>query len=228
MSSNNSAKQKAGDYAATLIEDGLTVGIGTGSTVYFFIHALAKRVKKGLTIKGVITSSQSQQLALDLGIDLMDLNDVEQIDVTVDGADEIDEDLQLIKGGGGALLQEKIVAAASKKLLIIADESKLVKQLGKFPLPVEVIPFGWKQTMKQIQELGCEKIEIRSKEQKTFVSDQGHYILDCWFERINAPTILYQQLNNIPGVVENGLFINMADNAIIAYKDGSIKTFKPH
>lgn len=228
MSSNNSAKQKAGDYAATLIEDGLTVGIGTGSTVYFFIHALAKRVKEGLTIKGVTTSSQSQQLALDLGIDLMDLNDVEQIDVTVDGADEIDEDLQLIKGGGGALLQEKIVAAASKKLLIIADESKLVKQLGKFPLPVEVIPFGWKQTMKQIQELGCEKIEIRSKEQKTFVSDQGHYILDCWFERINAPTILYQQLNNIPGVVENGLFINMADNAIIAYKDGSIKTFKPH
>lgn len=228
MSSNNSAKQKAGDYAATLIEDRLTVGIGTGSTVYFFIHALAKRVKEGLTIKGVTTSLQSQQLALELGIDLIDLNDVEQIDVTVDGADEIDEDLLLIKGGGGALLQEKIVAAASKKLLIIADESKLVKQLGKFPLPVEVIPFGWKQTMKQIQELGCEKIEIRSKEQKTFVSDQGHYILDCWFERINAPAILYQQLNNIPGVVENGLFINMADNAIIAYKDGSIKTFRPH
>lgn len=228
MSSNNSAKQKAGDYAATLIEDGLTVGIGTGSTVYFFIHALAQRVMEGLVIKGVTTSSQSQQLALELGIDLMDLNDVEQIDITVDGADEIDEDLQLIKGGGGALLQEKIVAAASKKLLIIADESKLVKQLGKFPLPVEVIPFGWKQTMKQIQELGCEKIEIRSKEQKTFVSDQGHYILDCWFEKIYAPTILYQQLNNIPGVVENGLFINMADNAIIAYKDGSIKTFRPH
>jgi len=224
MNSTNFSKQKAGEYAATLIEDGITVGIGTGSTVYFFIYALAKRIKEGLQVTGVTTSSQSQQLATELGIHLMDLNDVQQIDITVDGADEIDKDLQLIKGGGGALLQEKIVAAASKKLVIIADESKLVNQLGKFPLPVEVIPFGWKQTMKQIQELGCEKIILRSKEQQTFVSDQGHYILDCYFEKIANAVSLNQQLNIIPGVVENGLFINMANSAIIAYSDGSIKT----
>ncbi|CAN5536807.1 ribose 5-phosphate isomerase A [soil metagenome] len=224
MSTTNSAKQKAGEYAATLIENGLIVGIGTGSTVFFFIQALAKRVKEGLVIKAVTTSSQSQQLASELGIHLIDLNDIVQINITIDGADEIDEDLQLIKGGGGALLQEKIVAAASRKLVIIADESKLVKQLGKFPLPVEVIPFGWKQTLKYIQQLGCEKIILRTKKEKTFISDHGHYILDCYFEKINDTSLLHQQLNNIPGVVENGLFINMASSAVIAYEDGTIKT----
>ncbi|MEP6845200.1 MAG: ribose-5-phosphate isomerase RpiA, partial [Panacibacter sp.] len=221
---HNSSKQNAGEYAATLIETGTTVGIGTGSTVYFFIQALAKRVRDGLAIKAVPTSTQTHQLTTALNIPLVDLNDIQQIDITVDGADQIDEHLQLIKGGGGALLQEKIVAAASKKLVIIADESKLVKQLGKFPLPVEVIPYGWKQTLKHIKQLGCEKIMLRTKEEKIFVSDHGHYILDCFFEKINDGSLLHQQLNNIPGVVENGLFINMATSAVIAYSDGSIKT----
>lgn len=224
MSSNTSSKQKAGEYAATLIENGLTVGIGTGSTVYFFIHALANMVKEGLSIQAVPTSLKTQQLATELGIPLTDLNDVAAIDITVDGADEIDPQMQLIKGGGGALLQEKIVAAASKKLVIIADESKLVKQLGHFPLPVEVITFGWKQTQHHIEKLGCSKIVLRTKNEEAFISDHGHYILDCFFEKINDAAMLHQQLNNIPGVVENGLFINMAGSAVIAYKDGSVKT----
>lgn len=220
---NSVTKQKAGEYAATLIEQGMTIGIGTGSTVYFFIQALAQQIKEGLIIKSIPTSKQTEQLAADLNIPLADLNEVDQIVITIDGADEIDEDLQLIKGGGGALLQEKIVATASEKLVIIADESKLVKQLGKFPLPAEVIPFGWKQTLKHIQELGCEKIMLRSKEEQIFISDHGHYILDCYFEKINDAACLHQQLNNIPGVVENGLFLSMAASAVIAYEDGSIK-----
>src|SRR6478735_6951403 len=175
MSDQNIAKQKAGEYAATLIEPGMTIGIGTGSTVYFFIQALAKKVKEGLIIKGVPTSTQTQQLATELNIPLVDLNDVEQLDLTVDGADEIDQQLQLIKGGGGALLQEKIVAAASKRMVVIADESKHVQTLGKFPLPVEVIDFGWKQTQQHIHQLGCDKIDLRTKNNKVFITDHGHY-----------------------------------------------------
>lgn len=223
MSDQNTAKQKAGEYAATFIETGMTIGIGTGSTVYYFIQALAKKIKGGLVIKGVPTSKQTELLAKELNIPLVDLNEVAQLDLTVDGADEIDPQLQLIKGGGGALLQEKIVAAASKKLVIIADETKLVDTLGKFPLPVEVITFAWKQTQRHIQELGCSKIVLRTKNEMPFITDHGHYILDCYFEKIDNAALLQQQLNNIPGVVENGLFVNMATSAIVAYSDGSIK-----
>ena len=224
MSDQNIAKQKAGEYAATFIETGMTIGIGTGSTVYYFIQALAKKIKEEkLVIKAVPTSKQTEQLATELSIPLIDLNDVSKLDLTVDGADEIDPQLQLIKGGGGALLQEKIVAAASKKLIIIADETKLVGTLGKFPLPIEVITFAWKQTQKHIQNLGCNKIILRKKNNEVFMTDHKHYILDCYFEKIEDVGSLTQQLNNIPGVVENGLFINMATNAIVAYSDGSIK-----
>lgn len=221
--SNNTAKQQAGEYAATLIENGMTIGIGTGSTVYFFIQALAKKIQQGLNIKGVPTSAQTAQLATSLHIPLTDLNDVAALDLTVDGADEIDPSLNLIKGGGGALLQEKIVAAASRNNIIIADESKLVQQLGKFPLPVEVITFAWKQTQHHIQQLGCNNITLRKKDDQVFITDHGHYILDCYFEKINEVQLLHQQLNNIPGVVENGLFLHMASKAIIAYNDGSVK-----
>ena len=224
--SNDAAKQKAGEYAATFIETGMTIGVGTGSTVYFFIQELAKRIQQGLQIKAVPTSKQTQQLATELNIPLVDLNDVSLLDLTIDGADEIDFQFQLIKGGGGALLQEKIVAAASKKLIIIADESKLVNTLGKFPLPVEVITFAWKQTLQHIQQLGYTKIELRTREGKTFVTDHGNYILDCYTEKIENAALLHQQLNNIPGVVENGLFINMATAAVIAYNDGTVKELK--
>lgn len=221
MNDQNTSKQKAGEYASRFVESGMTIGIGTGSTVFYFIHAIAQKIKEGLVIKAVPTSNQTAQLANELNIPLVDLNDVQQLDVTVDGADEIDPQLQLIKGGGGALLQEKIVAAASKKLIIIADESKLVQTLGKFPLPVEVITFAWKQTQQHIQKLGCNKIVLRTKDGKPIITDHLHYILDCYFENIAGQ--LHQQLNNIPGVVENGLFVNMATNAVVAYSDGSVK-----
>ncbi|MCW3116203.1 MAG: rpiA, partial [Chitinophagaceae bacterium] len=142
----------------------------------------------------------------------------------IDGADEIDPQLQLIKGGGGALLQEKMVAAASKRLIVIADNGKMVECLGKHPLPVEVIAYGWKQTQKHIGMLPCLKSVLRLRDDKPFISDHGHYILDCYFEKIENAGWLSQQLNNIPGVVENGLFVNMASAAIIGHDDGSVRT----
>ncbi len=224
MLSPEEMKRAAGEYAVQLIQPGSITGIGTGSTVYYFIHALAKKVKDGLDIKAVVTSRQSGLLAEQLGIAITDLNDVEYIDITIDGADEVNSQLQLIKGGGGALLQEKMVAAASAKLVIIADSHKMVDKLGRFPLPVEVIPYGWKQTQKHIAGLSCNKIILREKESTPFITDHGHYILDCYFEKIENTPGLAQQLNNIPGVVENGLFINMAASAIIGYEDGTVRT----
>jgi ribose 5-phosphate isomerase A len=224
MLSQEEMKRAAGEYAVTLIQSGFTIGIGTGSTVYYFIHALAKRIKEGLNVKATVTSRQSALLAKELDIPITDLNDIDEIDITIDGADEIDSQLQLIKGGGGALLQEKMVAAASRKLFIIADSTKLVSTLGAFPLPVEVISYGWKQTQKHIAGLSCHKIELREKEGKPFITDHGHYILDCHFEKIETPEQLCRQLNAIPGVVENGLFINMASAVITGNPDGTIKT----
>lgn len=224
MLSLEEMKQVAAEYATRFIQTGSVTGIGTGSTVYYFIHALAKRVNEGLETIAVVTSRQSGELAEQLGITVVDLNDVDTIDITIDGADEVDKQLQLIKGGGGALLQEKMVAAASRKMIVIADDHKIVDQLGKFPLPVEVIPYGWKQTLKHISKLGCNKIVLREKEGKSFITDHGHYILDCYFEKIELPSLLSQQLNGVPGVVENGLFIDMAAAVIIGKEDGTVKT----
>lgn len=223
MLSQEEMKRVAGEYAVNLIEPGFVTGIGTGSTVYYFIHALAIRIKEGLNIKTTVTSQKSALLAKELGIPITDLNDIDTIDITIDGADEADNELQLIKGGGGALLQEKMVAAASRKLVIIADSTKIVNQLGVFPLPVEVIPYGWKQTQKHIASLSCNKIELREKEGNPFITDHGHYILDCHFQKIENPSLLSRQLNAIPGIVENGLFINMASSIITSNPDGTIK-----
>ena len=221
--STDQVKQRIGRQAAQLVQPGMTIGIGTGSTAYWFINYLAERVQAGLSCRGVPTSKQTKLLAEERGIPMVELNDVDQIDLTIDGADEINPALQLVKGGGGALLQEKMVAAASLKLIIIADESKLVKELGKFPLPVEVVPYGWKQTRKQIDLLGCKKSALREAEGKIFITDHGHYILDCHFHKIEDASVLTTQLNNIPGVVDNGLFIDMADAALIGCTDGTIK-----
>ncbi len=149
-------KQLAGEYAANFVNDGMKIGLGTGSTVYWTIQKLGERVKEGLSFQAVPTSKETEALAHQLNIPLLSLNDVQSLDLTIDGADEIDSNLQLIKGGGGALLREKIVASSSKELIIIADESKLVTHLGNFPLPVEIIPFSWKQTENKIQSLGCQ------------------------------------------------------------------------
>ena len=227
MYSADQIKQKIGRQATELVKPGMTIGIGTGSTVYWFINYLAEKIQGGLNCYGVPTSQQTRLLAQERGIAIVELNEVNQIDLTIDGADEIDPLLQLIKGGGGALLQEKMVATASQQVMIIADESKMVKQLGKFPLPVEVVPYGWKQTKKQIELLGCISAVIRAAEGKFFVTDHGHYILDCHYYKIEDAPVLHTQLNNIPGVVENGLFIGMADGALIGYADGTIKEFRP-
>ncbi|HFK1681177.1 ribose-5-phosphate isomerase RpiA [Bacillus sp. SRB1LM] len=213
-------KQLAGEYAANFVKDGMKVGLGTGSTVYWTIQKLGERVKEGLSFQAVPTSKETEVLAKQLNIPLIALNDIQSLDLTIDGADEIDSNLQLIKGGGGALLREKIVASSSKELLIIVDESKLVTHLGTFPLPVEIIPFSWKQTESKIQALGCQTT-LRLKNNETFITDNNNIIIDCVFpHNITNPAHLHTQLKMITGVVETGLFVNMTSKAIIGTKNG--------
>lgn len=227
MFNSEDIKKRVGVYAADYVQQGMTIGIGTGSTVYWLLQELGNRVQQGLQIKAVPTSRQTQTLATEMGIVLADLNTVNELVLTIDGADEIDPALQLIKGGGGALLQEKIVAAASKQLIIIADETKMVQTLGKFPLPVEVIPFGWKHIQRKILALSCKEVVLREKNGQPFVSDHGHYILDCHFHSISNTSQLQQELQDMPGVVETGLFLEMADLAVTGYADGRIETTLP-
>jgi ribose 5-phosphate isomerase A len=223
MLSQDEIKKQLGRYAADLVPANTTIGMGTGSTVYWLIQELGLRIQQGFSIKIVSTSLETKKLAIDAGITTVELNDVDSLPLTIDGADEINPQFQLIKGGGGALLQEKMVAAASEKLIIIADEKKYVDHLGKFPLPVEVIPSGWKQVQRKIADLGCKKIELRKKENKLFITDNGHNILDCFFEKIENAAELNITLHLIPGVVETGLFIDMNPTVIIGYADGRIE-----
>jgi ribose 5-phosphate isomerase A len=223
MLTQEEIKKKLGKYAADLVPANAIIGMGTGSTVFWLIQELAIRIQKGLSIKIVPTSIQTKNLAIEAGIKTAELNDVDSLPVTIDGADEIDSNFQLIKGGGGALLQEKMVAAASGKLIIIADESKYVEQLGNFPLPVEVISNGWKQVYKNIQSRGSDKVTIRQVNDLPFITDNGHYILDCYFGKIENATALNTTLHLIPGVVETGLFVNMAHTIIIGHYDGRIE-----
>jgi len=215
-------KKNLGKYAADMVPANSIIGMGTGSTVYWLIQELAVRVRNGLSMRIVPTSVETKKLAAEAGISSIALNEVDLLPLTIDGADEIDGQFQLVKGGGGALLQEKMVAAASEKLIIIADESKLVKQLGHFPLPVEVIPGGWKQVQKKTISAGCKKAALRNAANQPFVTDNGHYILDCYFDKIDDAASLNMTLHLIPGVVETGLFINMANTVIIGRSDGTI------
>jgi ribose 5-phosphate isomerase A len=217
------SKQTAGEKAVECIRDGMIVGLGTGSTVFWMIQKISELINKGLSIRGIPTSKETEELAIKLGIPLIDFSKIDYIDVTIDGADEIDHNLDLIKGGGGALLREKIVASASRKLVIVADESKLVKKLGAFPLPVEVTRFGWEYTLKNICKLGGDP-NIRMIDDKPFLTDNGNYILDCRFDEISNPNKLNINLNMIPGVVENGLFSKMADVVIIGQSNGKVKS----
>ena len=213
-------KQLAGEYAATFVKDGMKIGLGTGSTVYWMIEKLGERVKEGLSFQAVPTSKETEVLAQQLNIPLISLNDIQSLDLTIDGADEIDSNLHLIKGGGGALLREKSLPPPSKELLIIADESKLVTHLGTFPLPVEIIPFSWKQTESKIQSLGCQTT-LRLKNNETFITDNNNMIIDCVFpHNITNPANLHNHLKMITGVVETGLFVNMTSKAIIGTKTG--------
>ncbi|WP_410982804.1 ribose 5-phosphate isomerase A [Bacillus cereus] len=213
-------KRLAGEYVADFIKDGMNIGLGTGSTVYWTIQKLGQLVSEGLTIQAVPTSIETKNLAEQLSIPLISLNEIDYLDLTIDGADEINPDLHVIKGGGGALLREKIVAVSSQKLIIIADESKLVTDLGLFPLPIEIVPFAWEQTSKRIQSLGCQTI-LRIQNNKPFITDNDNMILDCVFpNQITKPIETHQQLKMITGVIETGLFIDMVDKAIIATENG--------
>jgi ribose 5-phosphate isomerase A len=226
MLSPDKIKQLVGREAVSLLQPGMIIGIGSGSTVFYFIEALAQKVREGFQCKAVPTSSQTLSLSEKQGITMLELNDVAQIALTIDSADEIDDRLQLIKGGGAALLQEKMVASASGQLVIIADNSKLKQQLGAFPLPVEVIPYGWKNVQRQIQGAYGIDTTLRMKEGKPLLTDHGHYILDCKFQTISDASALNISLHLIPGVVETGLFVNMCDMAIIGNEDGSIRRIR--
>ena len=212
---NDQEKEAAARASLNLINDGQVVGLGTGSTAAFFIKLLGERVKQGLRIRGIPTSDRSHDLAMSLGIPLTTLDACQEIDVTVDGADEVDPQLRLIKGGGGAALREKIVASATKQLVIVADASKQVKRLGKFPLPVEVIKFAEALVTKKIRALGAD-VKLRMDGNKPYLSDENNHILDCSFGEIADPERLACTLSQMPGVVEHGMFLGMASVALFA------------
>jgi ribose 5-phosphate isomerase A len=220
-------KRAAAEAAVTLVEPGMKLGLGTGSTAKHFVDLLGARVKAGLDVLCVPTSEATARQAASLGIPLTTLDETPELDLTVDGADELDGELRLVKGGGGALLREKIVAAASARLVIIADASKRVEQLGAFPLPVEVVRFGHVATERAIVELAAEvgcagQVRLRIAADGTpFVTDNGNLIYDCAFGAIPDPEALDEALKIIPGVVENGLFLGLADLAIVSGPDGT-------
>ncbi|MDQ0494639.1 ribose-5-phosphate isomerase RpiA [Paenibacillus brasilensis] len=214
-------KQKAAEKAVEAIQDGMKVGLGTGSTAYWAIQKIGERVAQGLHIQAVATSQASEDLARELGIPIIPFDQIGRLDVTIDGADEVNEQLVLVKGGGGALLREKIVESNSDRLIIIVDESKDVKVLGTFPLPVEVVPFASEWTLEALRQTGCQA-EWRIQDGERFLTDNGNYIADCRYGTIENPQELEIRLNQIPGVVDNGLFINMADQVIIARANGQI------
>lgn len=219
-------KQAAAVRALDLVCDGMWLGLGTGSTAARFVEALGQKVASGLQVLCVPTSEATRAQAESLGIPLTTLDETPHLHLTVDGADEIDDQLRLIKGGGGALLREKIVATASDQMVVIADNSKLVPMLGKFPLPLEVVRFGFAATRRLVEAMaaqaGCEgEIRLRKTESgEPFISDQGNYILDCHFGSIPEPEVLGFALKRVPGVVEHGLFLGVADLAIVASKEG--------
>ncbi|HJT70303.1 MAG TPA: ribose-5-phosphate isomerase RpiA [Terriglobales bacterium] len=214
-------KQTAARAAVELVQSDSIVGLGSGSTAEYAVRFLAERVKAGLKIRGIPTSKKTKELAEQLGIPLTTLEEHPQIDIDIDGADEIDPQLNLIKGGGGAFLREKVIASVSRRFVVIADSGKKVKRLGKFPLPVEVIPFAQSLIKPQIEALGAH-VTLRSYAYgNPYVTDEGHHILDCQFGEIADPPALANKLREIPGVVEHGLFIGMAERALVG-KNGEV------
>jgi ribose 5-phosphate isomerase A len=216
--SSDPRKIAAGEKAAEFVKDGMVIGLGSGSTVYWLLKRLGVLVEQGLNIKGIPSSKRTEGWAKEFNIPLTDFSQVQSLDLAIDGADEIDPEFNLTKGGGGSLLREKLVNAAAEKLIIIADESKMVSQLGKFPLPVEVVPFGWEVTAQRIAKLGATPV-LRKWDGTVFMTNNGNYILDCDFQSIANPEELHQKLKLLLGVVETGLFIGMTDTIIIGGED---------
>lgn len=219
MSRQDHEKQVVARAAAARVESGMRVGLGSGSTAALVVRALGERVRQGLSIVGVPTSRQTEAIAREVGVPLDDLLSTPRLDLTIDGADETDRRLRLVKGGGGALLREKIVASASERVLIVVDASKIVATLGAFPLPVEVVPFAASVVAARIAALGVEPRLRRRADGTPFVSDEGNHILDCPFGRIADPEALGATLDGIAGVVEHGLFLGLADEVLVARGD---------
>ena len=221
-------KRAAAERAAALVSDGMRLGLGTGSTAKHFVSCLAERVRGGLRVVGVPTSEVTRAQAEREGVPLTTLDETPELDLTVDGADELDDSLRLVKGGGGALLREKIVAAASRRMIVIADGSKRVGTLGRFPLPIEVVPFGLAATRRAVAQalrrldLSGE-LRVRAAGAGPFLTDGGHLILDAALGRIPDPEALAEALARIPGVVEHGLFLGLATGAVLATPDGLVE-----
>ncbi len=231
LSPIDKAKFVAAKRAVDFVEDGMRVGLGTGSTAAWMVRCLGEMVRDdGLKIRGVPTSTRTADLAREVGIEVISLDEAKWLDVTIDGADEFDANLNLIKGGGGALLQEKIVATASDQMVVIADVGKKVETLGAFPLPVEIIPFGWQTTKSLIEELLISMdvlgrdTTLRMNGGSPYITDEGNYILDLHLGRIGNAQQLSLAMNQMPGVVENGLFVDICDVVVLGYGDGRVET----
>lgn len=220
-------KQVAGRRAAEFVQPGMRVGLGTGSTVFFTLERLAERVREGLDIVGVPTSVDTQTKARAMGVPLADLGEVEWLDVTIDGADEIDGAFHMIKGGGGALLREKVVASITRREIIVVGAEKLVTRLGAFPLPVEVVPFAHEVVQRALLGRGAEVVRRCGPGGGAYVTDNGNWILDCRFQGgIPDPAALERELDLIPGVVESGLFVGLAHTLVIGNADGSARVLE--
>lgn len=214
------AKQAAGYLAAEYVKDGMIVGLGTGSTAYYAIEKIGERVAQGLKIQAIATSNASEELAVKYQIPLIRASEVERLDLAIDGADEVDPDMALIKGGGGALLREKLVAINSDRFIVIADSGKLVPHLGQFKLPIEIVPFCYEWTLSQLKNRYDVAFEMRTRDGQLYVTDNGNYIADASFGKIESPEQLSHELKMLTGVVDHGLFVNIADTVVIGYDDG--------
>lgn len=231
MKPQDKAKVASGKAAIDeFVFEGMKIGLGSGTTSHLFVRSLGEYVRDGLKITATTTSRSTTAVAREVGIEITDINEIDQLDLTIDGPDEIDHNFNMIKGGGACLLWEKIVAHASSKMITVCDETKLVETLGTFPLPVEVVQFGWVQTVRMItsvlerHNISAADIYQRQKDGAPVVTDSGNYIIDCKCGRIPDPAKLEIALNMIPGVVENGLFTREADGMVIGYFDGTAKT----
>lgn len=213
-------KKIAAEKATEEVKNGMVIGLGTGSTVYYALLKLGEMIREGLNIIGIPTSEGTEKIAIEQNIPLTTLAKHSAIELTIDGADEVDAHLNLIKGGGAALVREKIIANASKRIVIVVDESKVSQVLGTtFALPVEIIQFGWEATQREVDKI-CGKSDLRGGIENPLITDNGNYILDCNFTGILEPEKVELQLNNIPGVVENGIFVGRADKVIIGTSNG--------
>ena len=220
MNERMNAKQRAGFKAVEFVEDGMIVGLGTGSTAFWMVERLGARVRAGMRVRGVPTSRRTEEQARSLGIPLVTFAEVQELDLAIDGADEIGPGLALIKGGGGALLREKLVAAAARRFVVVADAGKKVEVLGKFPLPVEVVPFAWEVTARRVAAVtSAEPIVRRADDGGVYVTDNGNYILDCRCGEIRDAERMERELKMLTGVVECGLFVGVADLAVVATDD---------